>query len=290
MYVVIFENLINVLFSVVLIYGLEVKGVVLLDPLGVNGAAIAVTIARIIGGIIIICVLFRKKSKTNLIKFGKFGFDFQIIKRIIRVGIPSCVENLIMNGRFLMQQILVLSMGTAEVAAFQSGGSVHSLAYLPLLGLSITTTTTVGQSLGRKDLEKAAAYAHENIKIAILTGTISLIIEFSFAFAFARLYFSDLQVIGVSIIVIRGFSLVSPFLGVEKVGSAMLRSSGDIKYVIISSISGLWIFRLVIAAILINTFNLGLYGLMVGIFCDYSIRSIMYILRIRKGKWKYLNV
>lgn len=290
MYVVIFENLINVLLSIVLIYGVKYDGLILLHPLGVNGAALAATTARITGGIIIIYVLFRKKSKINLIEFGKVRLDLQIIKRIISIGIPSCVENLIMNGGFLMQQILVVSMGTAEVAAFQSGGSIHSLAYLPLLGLSVTTTTTVGQSLGRKDLEKAEAYAYENIKIAIFTGLLSLIIEFSFAFSFARLYFSDLQVIGASIVVIRGFSLVSPFLGVEKVGSAILRSSGDIKYIIFSSIAGLWTFRLVVAVILIKIYNLGLYGLMIGIFCDYSIRAVMYILRIRKGRWKYLKV
>jgi len=290
MYIVIFENFVNVLLSILLIYGLEYKQINLLHPLGVNGAAIAVTIARIIGGIIIICILFRKKSKINLIRFGKFKPDFQIIKRIIHVGIPSCVENLIMNGGFLIQQILVVSMGTAEVAAFQAGGSVHSLAYLPLLGLSFTTITTIGQSLGRRDLEKAEAYAYENIKIAILTGLICSIIEFSFAFAFAKLYFSDLKVIAVSIIVIRGFSLVSPFLGIEKVGSAILRSSGDIKYVIVSSIAGLWTFRLMIAGILIYYFHLGLYGIMIGIFFDYSIRAVMYILRIKKGKWKYLRV
>lgn len=290
MYVIIFENLINVLLSIILIYGLNCKGFDLLEPLGVNGAAIAATIARITGGIIIIGILFYKKSKINLIKYDKFKFDFQMIKRIIRIGIPSSVENLIMNGGFLLQQILVISMGTAEIAAFQGGGSVHSLAYLPLLGLSVTTTTTIGQSLGRKDLEKATAYAYENIKIAILAGAISSIIEFSFAFVFARLYFSDLKVIDASIIVIRGFALVSPFLGVEKVGSAILRSAGDIKFVIFSAIAGLWIFRLVAATIIIRVFNLGLYGLMIGIFCDYSIRAVMYILRIRKGRWKYLKV
>lgn len=290
MYIVIFENLINVLLSVVLIYGFTFKGDILLQPLGVNGAAIAVTVARIIGGIIIISILFRKESKVNLIEFGDFSFDYKIIKRIIRIGIPSCVENLIMNGGFLMQQILVVAMGTVEVAAFQSGGSVHSLAYLPLLGLAVTTTTTVSQSLGRKNLEKAEAYAYENIKIAMCTGLVSSFIEFSFAYYFSRLYFSDWQVIDASIIVIRGFALVSPFLGVEKVGSAILRGSGDINFVIFSSIAGLWAFRLAAAWIMINIFKLGLYGLMIGVFCDYSIRAIMYILRIRKGRWKYLKV
>ena len=290
MNVVIFENLINVILSIVLIYGFNYKGFNILEPLGVNGAAIAVTIARIAGGIIIIGVLFYRKSQINLIKYDKFEFDFQMIKRIIRIGIPSSIENLIMNGGFLLQQILVVSMGTTEVAAFQAGGSVHSLAYLPLLGLSVTTTTTIGQSLGRKDIEKATVYAYENIKIAILTGIISSIIEFSFAFAFARLYFSDLQVISASIIAIRGFALVSPFLGVEKAGSAILRSSGDIKFVIFSAIAGLWIFRLVAVVIINKFFNLGLYGLMIGIFLDYSIRAVMYILRIRRGRWKYLKV
>ncbi|AGK98890.1 MATE family efflux transporter [Clostridium pasteurianum] len=290
MYVVLFENLMNVLLSVVLIYGVNYNEVFYLNPLGVKGAAIAATTARIIGGIVIVYFLFRKKSKINLIKFGKFKINFKIIKRIIRVGIPACIENLIMNGGFLMQQILVVAMGTVEVAAFQIGGSIHSLAFLPLLGLGLTTTTTVGQSLGSKDLKKAEAYAYENIKIAIFTGLCSTMIEFFGGFLFARLYSSDLQVINTSIIVIRGFALVSSFLGVEKVGSAILRCSGDIKYVIFSSVAGLWTFRLIVAAILIRFLNLGLYGLMIGIFLDYSIRAVMYIFRIKAGRWKCLKV
>lgn len=154
LYVVIFENTINVILSLFLIYGLEYKGVIYLNSLGVKGASIAVTISRIVGGIVIVCILFRKKSKVSLIDFGKFKVDFKVIKRIIRIGIPACVENLIMNGGFLMQQILVVSMGTVEAAAFQIGGSIHSMAFLPLLGLSLTTTTTIGQSLGKKDFKR----------------------------------------------------------------------------------------------------------------------------------------
>ncbi|APM39219.1 MATE family efflux transporter [Clostridium kluyveri] len=290
LYVVIFENTINVILSLLLIYGLEYKGVIYLNSLGVKGASIAVTISRIVGGIVIVCILFRKKSKVSLIDFGKFKVDFKVIKRIIRIGIPACVENLIMNGGFLMQQILVVSMGTVEAAAFQIGGSIHSMAFLPLLGLSLTTTTTIGQSLGKKDFKKAEAYAYENIRIAMFTGLFSTTIEFSGAFLFARLFSQDLQVVTASIVVIRGFSLVSPFLGIEKTGSSVLRSSGDIKYIIFSSIAGLWIFRLIMADGLIKFLNAGLYGLMIGIFLDYSIRAIMYIFRIKAGRWKYLKV
>ena len=290
MYVVLFENVMNVLLSIFLIYGVVNNEVVYLSPLGVKGAAIAATSARFIGGLLIIGLLFRKKARINLINYGKFKANFEIIKRIIRVGIPACVENLIMNGGFLMQQILVVSMGTIEVAAFQIGGSIHSLAFLPLLGLGLTTTTTVGQSLGSEDLDKAEAYAHENVKIAIFAGLCSSFIEFFGGVVFAGIYSSDLQVINTSTIVIRGFALVSAFLGVEKVGSAILRCSGDIKYVIFSSVAGLWIFRLVMAAILIKLFRFGLYGLMIGIFFDYSIRAVMYIFRIKAGKWKHLKV
>lgn len=289
MYVTVVINIINVVLSVILIYGFSI-GDFTAAGLGVKGAAIASMIARIFGGFMIVYILFRKKSKIHLNKDDKFHINTKIMKRIVKVGVPSFMENLIMQGGFLVIQILVVSLGTAMVAGYQVGGNIHSLAFMPIMGFATTTTTTVGQNLGRKNYDMAEAYAYENRRIAVIVGIVAAVLEFVFAKQLASLYSSDPEVIAASMIVIRGFALIEPFMGIEKVSAAVMRCAGDIRYVIFTAVAALWSLRVTTASILNSTFHIGLYGIMIGIFLDFSLRAILYNIRMKKGKWKYLKI
>ena len=104
------------------------------------------------------------------------------------------------------------------------------------------------------------------------------------------MYGSDPSVIQTCMVVVMGFALIEPFMGIEKVSAATMRSAGDIKYVLITAVVALWSFRIVTAYILNRFFHMGLYGIMIGIFLDFSVRATMYTFRMRSGKWKYLKV
>lgn len=288
--VTIVVNIANAILSLMLIYGLKFGDATAIAPMGVKGAAIASTIARFLGGIMIVYVLFRKKSKIHLDRGDKFKLNPKIMKRIIRVGLPSFMENLIMQGGFLLLQIIIVSLGTAESAAYQVGTNIHSLAFMPIMGFATTTTTTVGQNLGRRNYELAEQYAYENRKIAILVGIFAGFLEFTFAGQLVRLYSSDPEVMRVGVLVLRGFALIEPFMGIEKVSAAVMRCAGDIKYAIITGVIALWTFRIATSSLLNSFFHMGIYGIMIGIFCDFSVRAIMYTFRMKAGKWKYLKV
>lgn len=290
LYVTIIVNIINAVLSVTLIFGMEFGSFISIPSYGVKGAAIAVMTARICGGVMRIALLFWKKSKINFTLKDRFKLNTKVMKRIIRVGIPSFMENLIMQGGFLVIQVMVVAIGTVQSAAYQIGGNIHSLAFMPIFGFAITTTTTVGQNLGRQDYEKAEIYAYENKQMAIMVGVCAGLLEFILAEPLARLYSTDPDVIRVSMIVVRGFALIEPFMGIEKVSAAAMRAAGDIKYVLVTAVVALWSFRILIALILTKFTNLGIYGIMVGIFLDFSVRAIMYIVRMKKGKWKYMRV
>jgi putative MATE family efflux protein len=290
MYVTIIENFINAFLSIVLIFGFKFGNIGTIAALGIRGAAYASMVARIFGGFAIIYVLFRKKSKIHLERGDKFTLDTKLIRRIINVGFPSFIENLIMQGGMLIMQILIVTLGTAEVAGYQIGNNIHQLTVMPVMGLATIANTTVGQSLGKKEYGMAEVYAHENNRLAILVSIAAAILEIIFAAPASRIYSTDSQVIRASVIVTIGFALIEPLLAIERVSASVMRSAGDIRYVIMTSIVALWTFRVVTAFTLVKFIHIGLYGVMIGIFLDFCVRGIMYIIRMRDGKWKYLNV
>ena len=65
----------------------------------------------------------------------------------------------------------------------------------------------------------------------------------------------------------------------------ILKSAGDVTFTMIVAISSMWIFRVVSARILGLTFGFGLRGVMWGMYIDWIVRAIFFILRYKSGKW-----
>jgi putative efflux protein, MATE family len=290
MYVTTVVNIINAALSIFLIFGVNFGTIITIPALGVKGAAIGAMIARVLGGFMIVYILFRKKSKIHLDHDDKFILDKKIMKRIIKIGIPSFMENLIMQGGMLIMQVLIVTLGTAEVAGYQVGNNIHQLAVMPVMGLATIANTTVGQNLGKRNYDMAEAYAYENNRLAIIVSIAAAIIEIVFAVPISKLYSLDPEVIRASVIVTIGFALIEPLLAIERVSASVMRCAGDIKYVIVTSIIALWTFRVATSVVLVKFLHLGLYGVMIGIFLDFCVRGAMYVIRMKAGNWKYLKV
>jgi putative MATE family efflux protein len=283
-------NIVNIVLSILLIWGFSF-GNIEIQALGVTGAAMAVTSARISGVFMrIIALYFLKNPKLGLSLKDCYAFDVKLIKRIIKVGFPAFIEQMVTHGGFLILQVIIVSMGTAAVATYQVGVNVNSLAFMPIFGFSIAVTTLVGKTLGEKEYKKAEKYNYETIKIGMFAITLVGALMFIFARPLAGLYTKDAEVIKKSIGLIRVFAVVEPMMAITFICSATLKAAGDMTYVMSTSIVGLWSCRIGIVFVVNYIFNIGIYAVMIGICFDYGIRAVMYILRINKGNWKYLRV
>ncbi|MDF2985888.1 MAG: putative efflux protein family [Eubacterium sp.] len=281
-------NILNLILNTVLIFGVPALHI---PAYGIVGSAIAVTISRIVGVTVRILVLYnRKKLKLSLSLKEDYTIRPDMMKRIVSIGIPGFIEQAVMQGGFLVLQIIIVSLGTVAMAAYQIGINVNALAFFPLFGFAIANTTLVGQSLGAKDYEKAETYAYDSLKITMAVGFVLGIIMVIFSKHLAGMYSDDQLVIMESVAIVCTFGLMEPMLAILNLCSATLKAAGDIKYVMVTSFVGLWTFRVGLSFILIKLFGMGLIAIMIGIFFDFCSRSIMYLLRMNKGRWKHLKV
>lgn len=281
-------NILNIALNSVLVFGFRPLHI---PAMGANGSAIAVTISRIIGVTSRIIVLYKFKNlKLNLSLKDDYRIRPSLMKRIINIGIPGFIEQAVMQGGFLILQIIIVTMGTVAMAVYQVGINVNSLAFFPIFGFAIADTTLVGQSLGEKNYKKAETYANEGLKISMIVAFIIGILMIIFSRPLACLYSNDPVVIKEAIGLICTFGLLEPMLAILNLCSATLKAAGDIMYVMITSLVGLWSCRVFMSFALNNWFGLGITAVMIGIFFDFSSRSLMYLKRMNKGDWKYIRV
>lgn len=281
-------NILNIILNTVLIFGVPVLHI---PAYGIVGSAIAVTVSRIVGVTVRVLVLYnRKKLKLNLSLKDDYTIRPDMMKRIVSIGVPGFIEQAVMQGGFLVLQIIIVSLGTVAMAAYQIGLNINALAFFPIFGFAIANTTLVGQSLGARDYEKAETYAYDSLKITMAVGFVIGILMVIFSKQLASMYSNDHLVIEESVAIVCTFGLIEPLLAVLNLCSATLKAAGDIKYVMVTSFVGLWTFRVGLSFVLIHFFGMGLFGVMVGIFFDFCIRSVMYLVRMNRGRWKYMNV
>lgn len=281
-------NILNIILNIMLIFGVPFLHI---PALGVVGSAIAVTISRIVGVTARILVLYiRKGIRLNMSLKDDYSIRPQLMKRIINIGIPGFIEQAVLQGGFLILQVIIVTMGTVAMAAYQIGMNINALVFFPIFGFAIANTTLVGQSLGEKKYDRAHTYAYESLKITIVIGFIMGVLMFVFAPAIAGLYTRDPEVIRESLGIVRTLGVLEPLLAILNVCSSTLKAAGDIKYVMITSFVGLWTLRVLPSFAINKLMGLGLSAVMIGIVLDFSARSVMYLIRMNKGKWKHLKV
>jgi putative MATE family efflux protein len=288
MYITGVVNVLNIILNIALIFGVAPLNI---PALGVEGSAIAVTISRIVGVIARVLALYNLKFlKLNLSLTDDYSIKPELMKRIVNIGVPGFIEQAVMQGGFLVLQIIIVTMGTVAMAAYQVGININALAFFPIFGFAIANTTLVGQSLGEKNYKKAEKYAYESLKITMIMGFAIGILMIIFAEPLARLYSEDPLVIKESVNLVRTFGLLEPLMAILNICSATLKAAGDINFVMITSFIGLWSCRILVSFVLSKWFNLGMTAVMLGIFFDFSSRSFLYLSRMNKGNWKYLRV
>jgi putative MATE family efflux protein len=283
-----FVNIFNIILNSILVFGVPALGIA---AMGAAGSAAAVTTARIVSVTVRIIVLYNHRRKKISLSFkDDYRIKTGLMKRIVNIGIPGFLEQAIMQGGFLVVQIIIVTIGTTAMAAYQIGININALAFFPIFGFAIANTTLVGQSLGEKQYEKAENYAYESLKISMAAAFSLGLIMVIFARQLTSIYSDDPVLIRESIGIVRTFGVIEPLIGILNLCSATLKAAGDIKYVMITSFIGLWSLRVVMTFGLNSLFGMGLTAVMIGIFFDFTARSVMYLMRMRKGSWKYLRV
>jgi putative MATE family efflux protein len=258
--------------------------------LGVNGAALATTLSRSFGGIVLLFITFSSYSVIKLKAKNFFSLDIQLIKRILRVGIPTAMEESVRRLAQMLFVRVIASLGTTAFAAHQIAINAESISYMPGFGIAVAATTIVGQNLGAKNPEGAEKGSFEAWKLgSIIMGFMALVFLI-FPEQLIKLYTEDPEIIRRGALNLRIIAFSQIPMGTHFIFAGSLRGAGDTKAVFYSTAVSTWVFRLLLGYLLVHTFNLGLAGGWIAMVIDWTVRGSYVLYRFKKGKWKTIEV
>ncbi len=285
MYITLIMNLLNIVFAVVLIFGLGP-----IPALKIAGAGTATSLARTIGGVMALVVMVKGLSKLRVSLREMAVWAWQDVVRILRIAVPSIIDSLIQRVGFITFIGIVASLGTDVVAANQIANTIESLAFLPAFGLSVATTAIVGQALGAKNIPIAELATRRSaiLAICVMLGTgMSAVL---FGGAIAKAFGASSQILGLATMAVQLSALEQPFIALQNIFGGALRGAGDTRSPMLVSLVGVTFFRITTVYLLAILLGLGLAGVWLGTAIDWAGRTEAMYFMYKRGRWKQLKI
>ena len=121
--------------------------------MGVDGAAWATIIAQYVSAIMCLWRLLRVKDSYR-VELRRIRFHWDMLKRVVRFGLPSGVQNSIIAIANVVVQSNINHFGDAAMAGVGAYSKIEGFGFLPITSFTMAMTTFVGQNLGAGQIER----------------------------------------------------------------------------------------------------------------------------------------
>ena len=279
MVISVFMNLINIAGNALLI---------LVFHWGVYGVALSTLVSRIIAACIMFVLLRSEKRPLHYSRRILLRPDKKILKNIMKVGIPTGMDNCIFQIGKILVQSLIAGLGTTAIAANAIAGVVAGVAVIPASAMGIAMITVVGQAVGAGAMEQAKGYVKKLMGYSYLLMAVLNIGIIFWAGRIAGLYQVSGPAIELAEKVIIFHSVCAMLLW--PTGFSLpnaLRAAMDANFTMVVSIASMWTFRIGCSYLFTMHFHMGLMGIWAAMGVDWIFRSVCFVWRTAGGKWLY---
>jgi putative MATE family efflux protein len=253
---------------------------------GVMGAALTTFVCQAISATIGIAVLWRGRHGIRL-RRGDFVPDLAYMKRVFQLGLPASIEMSARAAALMVMSFLITSFGTLALAAYGVSANVLQVVMIPAFGLSMAISTLVGQNIGARNIERAAAIG----RLGGLIGFVGLeafgLVVFLFPHAIVSFFVpDDAAVIAAGAELLRISAPAWGFLGLQIALTGVLRASGNMVMTMMLTLVSQWVLQFPLAYVLSKHAGLGVHGIWWAFPATNVAIALVTLCVYARGDWK----
>lgn len=254
---------------------------------GVEGAALATGIARILSVSFFISHFLRKRGK---LRFCKFKFDFNFIKRIIFIGIPdSMTEASLAVVILLFNQSILRLIGESALVSYSVICYITTLVLTTMLGISQGLQPICSYYYGKEDDKSVLKLLDMSISYIKKSSIIAFLLVIIFANQIVAMFIdkSDMSLFLYTVKTLRISSVAYLIMGYNVIISGFCVATGKAIYASIVSLGrGLVVITL---SLIIMTFIFGGSGIWMATFVSEAIVLAISSIILRNNKLRIKN-
>lgn len=210
--------------------------------LGVEGAAIATLIARLLECIFVVTFIYVRRSPLRAHHSVMFSWDKEFLRRYRRTTTPVLLNEMIWAVGITSYSMIYARMSTTAIAVVNIVGSVEKIIFSGFIGVANATAVMVGKKIGEKREDLAVTYAYRLGGLSFILGAMGSVILFVIARPIINIYEigEDVKVlVRYTMYTLCFFLPFKSFNATNVVG--ILRAGGDTKYCLIMDVAALWL-------------------------------------------------
>jgi len=253
--------------------------------LGVTGAAVGTTIGRSIGVLYQLSQLRRRDGRI-VIRREHITPDPALLGRIFRLSGAGMIQMLIGTTNWIALIRILATFGSTVLAGYTIAIRVVIFALLPSWGLSNAAATLVGQNLGARQPDRAAASVwlagFYNMCVLAVVGTVFVVA----ARPIVGLFTQDPYIVRWAVSCLRIVSAGFLFYAWGMVLSNAFNGAGDTWTPTWLNLVCFWLFEVPLAWWLSRIPSVGPTGVFASVTIAFSLFAVLSAWLFKRGKWK----
>lgn len=251
--------------------------------MGVEGAAIATDISQIASSVFVVAYLMRTREDYK-IQLKKLKIHKNMAYGIIKVGLPTGIQNMVISFSNVLVQSSVNGYGSSAVAGFGAYTKVDGFNILPVMSFSMAVTTFTGQNIGAGKIDRVKKGMWITMAMGVVytitTGCLLLI----FSEPIMRLFTQDKEVIEYGRQAMYYFCPFYFMLSIMHALAGTIRGTGKSIPPMIILLTSLCVFRVIWIILVLPHFS-AIDGIFVLYPVSWAVGLVLMILYAWKGKW-----
>ena len=264
----------NIVLDLVLIAGLK---------MGVAGAAIATDLSQLVSCVLSLRFLMKTDDACH-VELSGIRLHRSMAGRIIRVGLPTGIQNMVISFSNVLVQASVNSYGAAAMAGFAAYMKIDGFNILPVSSISMAATTFVGQNYGAGRLDRVKKGTWVTLAMGLVytlaTGALLLLGQD----AIMHLFTNDETVVFFGEAAMHWFCPFYFLLSILHGLAGAVRGTGASVPPMVVLLVSLCLFRIVWIQWLLPLFS-GIDGVFILYPVSWALGAGLMILYAWKGKW-----
>lgn len=200
-------------------------GIGFFPELGVQGAAVATVLSRIVSGTFIIRILFSNKNEIR-INMRKLRLQLEIYRRLYSVGLPVILMQLLGSVMLAGGNLILGGFGTTAIAVFGIFFRLQSFVFMPIFGLGQGVMPIMGYNFGSGN----SGRMKETARIAYVTAFSFTLLGFLIFQSFSRqliiMFNTDPELVRIGIEALKRISIGFLFVGPTIMSASIFQAIG----------------------------------------------------------------
>lgn len=256
---------------------------VVVFKMGIMGAALATDISQLLSCIFILRFLSRT-TEIYRVSFRKIRFHRNYLLKILRIGLPTGVQNIVISISNVIVQSTINGFGPVVMAGFAAYIKIDGFNLLPVLSIGMAATTFTGQNIGAGKLERVKKCMYTSVGMGILYTIVSGTLLMLFASPVIGVFTKDQNVVECGVYMMRFFCPFYWVLSVLQILAGTIRGAGKTMETMLVFLISLCLFRVVWILTAMGISH-KVSSLMAVYPISWSFGAILIILYAWKGKW-----